>query len=262
MRIIADLATDKILQMEGSPPLGELVPINGKYVVPVPEGATVELDSSSYILNGGIVDAGSAVTEAYAGLLAQFPMVDNILFNPLITAEDAADLDPTAFFPDLPNPAFPTRAQVGRGAPDPQEGLAPNSVAIYPQNDKVAPTRPGMLITDTIDISLPPPDGASVAGAVEFMVWWKIFKFQTSQDVSSDLGATAGLNDPAIRSILEVDQELSGFQVSISVNDGGTYYPVGRLEPIVFCEAASQIRIAFQNLTTEKIYLAGYALLF
>lgn len=262
MRIIVDLATHQILQVEGSPPLGDPVAINGKYVIPIPDGASVDVNASSYVLNAGVVDSGSIVTEAFSGLLAQFPMFDNILFNPLITADHAADLDPTIAFPDPPNPSLPTRAQFGRGSVDPQEGLSPNSVAVYPLNDKVTPSRPGMLITDTIDISLPPPDGASVAGALEFMVWWQIYKFQTTEDIASDLGATAGQNEPAIRSILEVDQELSGFQVYISVNDGGTYFPISRLEPIVFCEQANQIRIAFENQTNEKIYLASYALLF
>jgi hypothetical protein len=258
MRILADLASNDILQVEKTPPVGDPVPINGKYVVDVPEGAPVQVDANSYILNGGVVDAGSVVTHAFAGLLAQFPQYDNIVFNPLVIADDVNDLDLTASFMEPPD-TWATRAQVGRGSVDPQEGLAPNSTAILPVNTAGSGSnRPGMLITDTIDISA----ATSGAGAREFVVYWRLYSFTTSDDVMSDYGATAGLNDPAIRSISEADQEPTDFQVYLSLDDGAVYFPVGRLEPIAFCVPGTSLRLAFRNDSASKIYLGNYALLF
>jgi hypothetical protein len=256
MRILADLATNSILQVEKTPEEGELVSINGKYVIDVPENSNVEVDSNSYILNGGIVDSGSVVYQSFSNLLAQFPMHDNILFNPLIIADDVNDLDLSATFPG--SSIFSTRAQTGRASVDPQEGLAPNATALLPINDKVSPSRPGLLITDTIDLTA----ATGGAGAKDFTVYWKLYDFNTSTDISSDFGITSGQNDPAIKSIVEVDQEPVGLEVYISSDDGASYKQVGLLEPISFCENSNSIRIAFKNESNQKIYLSSYAVMF
>ena len=256
MRILADIATHKILQVQSTPDIGESSIINGKYVIDIPEGSYVEVNSSSYVLNGGVVDSGSVVSLAFANLLANYPMYDNILFNPLLLASDVNDIDLTAFIPGSTN--FSTRAQVGRGSVDPQEGLVANSTALLPVNTKASPNKPGVLITDTIDIG--PFTGG--IGAREFMVYWKLYTFSTSEDVTSSYGLTSGLNEPSIKSIIEVDQEPAGFEVLISQDDGTTYFPIGRLEPLAFCDPNTSIRIAFKNSTSQKLYLANYAIMF
>lgn len=117
-------------------------------------------------------------------LLAQYPMFGNVYYNPLLTADHVGDLDLSGQYIDSSNNAFDTRAQVGRAiAPD--DGVAPNSVAILPQNTTVSPSRPGVLVTDSIDISA---YTASV-GTDEFMIYWKIYEVETSHDIRSDYGA-------------------------------------------------------------------------
>ena len=259
MRVIADLATNDILQITPTPEVGVLEPINGKYIFPVPEGAIVDATPSSYIVNAGVIDAGSIVTQAFASLLSQFPQYDHIIFNPLIVATDADDLDPTLGLPGTP-PALP-RGTFGRATPGPQSGLAPNSIAVFPPNNLVVPPSPSALVTNTIDLTLPPPAGAGLpGGAREFMVYWKIFKVQLTADISSSFGATAGLNTPAIRSIEEVDQEPALFEVQLSPDDGVTFFAVNRFEPITFCTPVTLLRLGFKNETTDTIFIAHYSL--
>lgn len=255
MRILVDIASNNILQVEKTPKVGSSTTINGKYIVDVPEGSSVDVDNNSYVLNGGVVDSGSVVTEAFNNLLARYPMYNNIVFNPLIIAADVADLDLTAVLPGTN--VYNTRAQVGRAPIDPQEGLVGNSTAILPINTKVSPNRPGLLITDTIDISAVLPDGAN-----NFMVYWKLYEFDTSADVSSDYGITSGQNSPILKSAIEADQNPAGLEVLLSNDDGTSYQIVNRLSPVSFCNNSTQLRIAFKNEGASKIYLANYAIMF
>lgn len=262
MRIIADFANNDILQVEKNPPEGESVARNGTYNIPVPEGVKVAVESSSIVLPSS--DPSSVVFQSYAGLLAQFPQYENILFNPLIEASDIDDLDLTGVLPEgAPVTAtHVSRFQVGRGTAGPlPPGNAPNSVALLEQNDTpgLGAEKPGVLVTDTIDIG--PLTGNQ--GASDFAVYWYIYDFETSTDVRSSFGFFAGENDPAIRSVLEVDQEPSDLEVFISINDGANFIPVERLIPISFCDPGLLIRLAFKNTdSTKKKYLAAYALLF
>ena len=139
-------------------------------------------------------------------------------------------------------------------------GAVPDVTAcLLPQNGHVVPARPGILITDTVDITIP----TGGLGADEFMLWWKLFDFDTSEDVTSDFGATAGQNDPAVRSVLEVDQEPSGFEVHISHDDGVTYTQVDRLTPTDLGSYGTLLRVAFKNTsTTNRRYVAAFAILF
>lgn len=131
--------------------------------------------------------------------------------------------------------------------------------ALLRQNALVSPVRPGCVVTDTIDIS----SQTSGIGADEFMVWWKIYEFSTSQDVLSGYGATAGQNNPALKSITEVDQEPGDLEVHLSINDGFAYTLIGRLEPVGFCTKGTLLRLAFLNKsTTKKRYLVAYSIMF
>lgn len=251
MRVIADLSSGSILQVEKTPDLGALKPFNGRVSVAVPEGAALDVGPSSYVLP---VDGGDVSSLAMTAFFVQFPMYENILFNPLLTASDIADLDLTATGPS----GEITRAQVGRGVGPLVLGHAPNGVAILPTNNSIAPTRPGCLVTNTIDITVP----TSGAGADEFLVWWKLYEFETSHDVMSDFGATNGLNTPAIRSIKEIDQEPGGFQVYLSHDDGVTWSPIGRMEPTDMVTYGTLVRLAFVNTSSVKYFLSSFALMF
>jgi hypothetical protein len=262
MRIVATLAGNEIVQVEKNPPNGTPVNRNGMYMVPVAEGVKVAVEPNSFVLPSAA--PGSVVAQNFAGLLVQLPQYENILFNPLIEATDVDDLDPAGVL----NEGSPvtashvSRFQIGRGTGGPLvSGNAANSVAVLAQND--APglgfERPGVLVSDTIDIG--PLTGG--VGATEFVVYWYIYEFSTTDDVQSDFGFTAGQNTPALRQVIELDQEASDFEVFISVNDGANFFPVERLIPIAFCTPATLIRVAFKNLNTRyKRYLAHYAVIF
>lgn len=257
MRVVADLATNDILQVEKSPEIGEFNPFNGRYALPVPDGTELDVDSSSVIVpQNGTTDLAAV---AAANLLARFPMYGNIAYNFLLEAADIAALD-LALAPAVSAIAGNTpitRAQVGRGA-GLNTGTAPNSVALLPDNTRVAPNRPGMLITDTIDITAP----TSGAGADEFLVWWQLYDFNTTEDTRSDFGIFNGNNTPSERQISEIDQEPGTLSVFISHDDGTTWTPVGRLEPTDLITFDLSVRLAFLNTGPAKLYIAAYAVMF
>jgi len=259
MRVISDIrgalaGTPQILQVENTPALGELVTVNGKFVVSIVEGATIQVDETSKILP---VDGTDVSSLSYAQLLAMFPMYDYVYFNPLLEDSDVAELDLLATWTDAFANTYPTRAQVGRTGVPPV-GLAPNSVAIMPQNYRVFPNRPGLLMTAKIDISLQ----TYGLGTDEFMVYWKIYEFETSHDILATFGKFAGQNQPAIRSIKETDQDSEDFKVYLSKDDGVTWERVYRLVPMAFPTVGTDVRIVFTNESDRKYYLSTYAFMF
>jgi hypothetical protein len=262
MRIIATLASNEIIQVEKNPPDGTPIARNGMYNIPVPEGVKVAVEPGSFVLPSA--NPNSVVAQSYAGLLAQFPQYDNILFNPLIEPTDIDDLDPNAVLNEgsPPTAVHISRFQIGRGTAGPlPAGMAANSVAVLESNDTLGPglEKPGVLITDTIDIGVL----TGGAGADEFVVYWYIYEFETTVDVRTAFGFFAGQNTPAIRTVLEVDQDPSDFEVFISINDGLTFLPVERLIPIAFCNPGLLVRLAFKSTNpTKKKYLAAYAVMF
>jgi hypothetical protein len=262
MRIVATLVGDEIIQVEKNPPNGVPVSRNGQYMVPVAEGVKVAVEPTSFVLPSS--DPSSVVAQNFAGLLVQFPQYENVLYNPLIEGTDVDDLDPAGVL----NEGSPvtashiSRFQIGRGTGGPNpSGNAANSVAILPQNDApgIGLEHPGVLVSDTIDVG--PLTGG--VGATEFVVYWYIYEFNTTDDVNTSFGFFAGTNSPAIRQVVELDQEPDDFEVFISVNDGANFFPVERLVPIAFCNPATLIRLAFKNTNPlSKRYIAHYGLLF
>jgi len=260
MRIVGDLGslvtgTPKLIQAEKTPAINALTPINGKYVIPV-EFGQIKIDNASYVLP---VDGGDISSQAYANLLAQFPMFGHIYFNPLLIDDHVGELDLTASYATTTD-TFPTRAQTGRDSGGGDDGLVPLSTAILPTNTTVTPIRPGVLITDLINISAQ----TGGVGADLFVVYWKIYEVETSPDINSDFGALAGTNTPAIRSIKEVEQEPTDFKVFISPDPSSISWSfVGRLEPLGFCKKIQDFSLLFLNeSTTTKRYLASYAVMF
>jgi len=270
MRVLVDLSSHIgalgggtppfLLQVDNAKDLGVQVPLNGKYAIPVAEGSKITIDSNSYALP---VDGGDLYSQVYANLLAQYPMYDFIYFNPLLRAtEDIGQLDLTTTFKDnavAPPHYYPSRMQIGRADPVAELGQAPNTTAILPLNDKVSPSRPGMMMTNKIDIT--PYTGE--AGADDFMVYWKLYGFSTSDDVAGgEVGSVVGVNTPAIRSIEEVNQEPVDFEVYLSIDNGDNWFQVYRLQQIAFCCRATEVRLAFLNKSSTKRYLATYAIMF
>ena len=264
MRLLVDLRSHVagaplITQVEKTPVPGDLTPINGKYVLPMVEDFTI--DDASYILDGtGALDGLDVVSQSFAHLLAAYPMFEFIYFNPLLTADHITDLDLTSTFTDpLTGDVYPVRAQTGREPMLPYDaGQMPTHTALLPLNDTMTPTRPGLLISKEIDLSA----YTGAAGADQFVLYWKLYDFDVQHDIASDYGITAGQNDPAVRHVLEANQEPSGFSVYISPDNGAHWCSVGLMEPVAFCQATTSIRVAFMNTGSTKKYLAAYAVMF
>lgn len=236
-----------------------LTPINGRYVIPIIEGTDLQVTSDSYVFGpvAPVIDGGDISSQNFAGLLARYPLYSHIHFNPLLLGSDLAQLDLTATFRDnayAPPEFHPTRAQTGTSG----TATAPNSTAILPNNayaDTVA--HPGVLITTELDISPWTP-----AGTDEFMIYWKIHQMHSSPDVAgTSVGITRQINSPAIRSIVEIDQEPSWFDVYVSVDNGLNWQRVDRLVPVTFGMNYTLIRVAFLNRGPSKVYLTNYAIM-
>lgn len=265
MRVLVDLRSHvsgapEITQVEQIPNAGDGVAINGKYVLPIVPGAEFPIDAASYVLDGGgDVDGEDVSSISFAHLLASYPQFGNIYFNPLLTAGHVGELDLafTTFHDPVTGVDTPVRCQTGRDALL-NAGQMPTHTALLAQNDTGTNARPGLIVTDEIDIS--PYTGG--VGADEFMIYWKLLDFSVSEDVRSDYGTTSGQNTPAFRQVYETDQEPSGFSVYITPDNGDHWCEVGLLEPVAFCAKTTGFRVAFRNENDYKIFLAHFAVLF
>jgi hypothetical protein len=257
-RIVADISSNKILQVEKTPDEGVVRLFNGRFFMPIPDGADVDVDASSYFFPQ---NSGSLSNLAAQALLARFPMYSNIVFNFLLNATDVGDLDLSLLPPVSPIGGFTvrTRVQTGRSSGPAPTGNIPNMTAILPVNTRTAPNRPGVVVTDTINIG--PMTGG--AGADEFLVWWHIYTVNTTEDITSDFGMFNGNNQPAEKEVSEMDQEPGFLQVFISHDDGVTWTPINRIEPTDLIVFDTLVRMAFvNNNTSGRIYLAAYAIMF
>lgn len=274
MRILVDMATHvagspEIVQVEKTPALGSdgQTIINGKYAIPVPVGS-LSVNTSSYVLNAGDIDGSDVVSLSYAKLLAQMPQFSIAYINPLLTAAHIAELDYTGSFkysvPGDPPTYFYPRMKTGypTGAAFPT-GQAPGYTAILPQNDTVSPARPGLILSDTIDISpylldcSGDPEGANV-----FAVYWYLYDYSFTDDVAADYGALSGINEPARRYIEETSQEPADFSVYLSTDNGSNWTQVRLLKPVVFTAKSKTIKVAFLNRSRSTRYLASFGVLF
>jgi len=258
MRILVDLGshvagTPVVTQVEKTP-AGALqatpTPINGKYLHPVPLGEFA-LEPNDYVLP---IDGGDLSSKAYALLLATFPMYGHVYFNPLLTAANIAELDLNAQFLVVPTPpavpyTIPSRFQTG----DAVIGTMPMMTAVLPLNTKCTPNRPGMLITQEIDISVQ----TSGVGADEFMVYWKLYDFLVVDDIVDDT-----INEPAVKLVQEIEPDQTDFSVYLSPDNGVHWCEVDYLTAIAFGAKTTKFRLAFRNDSTTKRYLASFAVMF
>lgn len=254
MRIYADInrvASDPREFVIQVAPAQESVTMNGKFVLDVPDGVSVPDPLPA--------DVGDLRDTLFGDLLARYPSYQFIEHNALVTANDSGNLDLAATFPHIPGPGGVTwnsRAQIGRHGAGSHNGLAPNAVKILGANEGLTPFRPGLLVTDTIDVS-----GDVPGGITNFMVYWKILDYHTTDDVMDYVGGT---NTPA-KKILEEDsttQNPAGLEVYISGNDGAGYTQCSRLTPGSFGAPGTLLRLAFVNHGTSPITLAAYAVMY
>jgi hypothetical protein len=125
MRVYADVngipdlppePTSYIIQVGPSPEVGTATPINGKFVVDIPDGVVVPAITPSTRLVDS-VSPDYLPGDIYDGLRRTFPGYANVEFNQLLTSTDMALLDTGATFPYDPGPPIKTwnsRCQVGR----------------------------------------------------------------------------------------------------------------------------------------------------
>lgn len=271
MRVLVDLGSHitgspAIMQVERVPAMGEegSTSLNGRYLLPITPNSDILIDENSYVLDGaGEIDGEDVSSQSMAWLLAQFPSFENIYFNPLLTDDHVEELDLTATVL-LDSVNYGSRAQTGREPGGPfAPGQAPCMTAVLGANDSMTPPRPGVLVTDEIDIGPYTLDAdLNEVGADEFLVYWKLYEFDTTHDVRSNYGATAGQNTPAIKQVEEMDQEPDGFGAYLTTDNGTHWCPVGLVEPVGFCDKSTTFRLAFVNTAPTKIYIATFAVLF
>ena len=170
MRIFSDIASHdtsgvapggRIIRTDSSPEDGEVTPTNGQWVFTVPEGAALELDTTSYWFP---MDANSIPALSAAEFLIRYPMYDHVVYNFYLDNEDADSFDVAAFgtFPDAGNttpayadsllPPASARCQIGRGAGPGDVGMVPNSLALLPKSGARANNVYGCAITKTVDL--------------------------------------------------------------------------------------------------------------
>ena len=272
MRIHSDLGTHdssgitggRIIKTEQTPVLGEETVLNGQYVLQLPEGSNVDIHSNSYVLPQ---DSGSIPFQAASDFLLRYPMYDHILYNFFLESNDVDIIDlssvvpaPTVLSITPPNPGLldsygTSRCKTGRGTGVLPLGVVPNKVCVLPKSG----TYYGSVITKNIDLTAYNPTNP---GMEEVMMWWKVAKFQTTEDISRGYGATLGENKSSQCKLIEVDQEDSLFSVYVSNDNGVSWYEVNRLEPIDLVNTGTDLRIAFLNSSDEEVYLLGFCLLF
>lgn len=260
MKVIVNHTDNKLIEVGKSPELGEQMYVNGRYLLPVPEGSDLDIEKGAKVISDdGSFGEDSLVHQAFEGLLAQYPMYGHIIYNPNIVDKDVDDYDLDAGLTEVGPPmiAHESRAQLGR-YPGSKAGNSAGSTLVLPQNNYVDPARPGLLITNTLDIT-PMVDEC---GADEFMVWWMITTIDDTHDVMTDYGFQAGTNTPTLQIFNFIEQEPDGLEVLLSVNDGASYFKVDRLEPIAFCDPATKLRLAFLNRGDQKYRILGWAIMF
>lgn len=280
MRLLVDLRSHllvppapEIIQVQRVPATGSegQSPVNGCYTIPMPLDVDFPITQGDHILDGaGDIDGTDVVSKGYAHLLAAYPQFGNIYFNPLLTDDHVAELvlDQSYHFTDKslsPPATFYPRFLTGRESGVDDSGQMPTHTALPPANRTVTPDRPGLIITQEIDIGPYTLDcNLNEVGTDQFMVYWKLYEFVESHDIATDWGADAGTNSPALRQIRETNQEPSYFSAYITTDDGANWCPVGLLEPVAFCDKTKKVRLAFRNddFRGRRVYLACFALLF
>jgi hypothetical protein len=99
-------------------------------------------------------------------------------------------------------------------------------------------------------------------GTDEVMMWWKINRMSVTEDQGYTQATTPTGNSPSIKSLVEIGEEDPSLLVYASVDDGTSWYRIPYLEPIDLINAGTQLRVAFLNTGTSKLYLEGFCVLF
>jgi hypothetical protein len=171
MRIFTDIASHdttgvapggRIIRTDSTPELGSATPINGQWVFPVPEGAALTVDDSSYWFPQE--NMGSIPSLTAAEFLIRYPMYDHIVYNFYLDNDDVNAFDLLSPVPQPSpgntTPPFPAllganpvpRCQLGGPTAAPAVGMVPNSLAILPRTEGRPNNLYGSLVTAMIDL--------------------------------------------------------------------------------------------------------------
>ncbi len=259
MRVFVDMATDRILQGDSTPEAGSSTIVNGKWVFPIPEGAAVTVGPSTTV--------ASLETDSLSEFLVRYPMYDFIIGNWFTDVTDIGDIAATPGSGANPGPLVtPLRYWSGRKAALPNPGVAPNCVTVPPVNTKGLGNQAGQLVVGTIDLAVADGTFPGIPGGTdEVMLWWKIARFNVSEDVVTSYGGwtPSGTNDPALKYLQEeTTQAPAWFEAYVSNDDGVTWYQAYYLEPIDMVNLGTNFRVAFVNNGDSPVQLLGFCALF
>lgn len=247
MKLVLDRATNQLVQTTSS----DVVTCNGKYVLELPPGVSVILSPSSYVLNAGVEDGGSVTTLAFNQWLAGYPEFAYVYHNMFLNAAGHNALN---FGTSEAIGLYTLKARAQRGATGAGLTLGAGTVALMPPNPTVSA---GFVSTLSVDITAVP---LSAAATDRFLPWWSVSRRVTTQDVSSDYGVLSGIVEPA-KQTWERASPVT-VQVYLSNDDGGTWTEVSWMTPKTLPAVDKNVKLAFFNMSSEKIWLDGYALLF
>jgi hypothetical protein len=211
----------------------------------------VEVDDTSTL--------GGVETDSLAEFLIRYPMYDFIIGN---WFRDAADLDDIDVTVAAPKPtAGPLRYWMGRGTGGANPGVAPNCLQIPAMNPRAPTNEPGQLVIGTIDLAAASGTFPGIPGGTdEVMLWWKIARFTTTEDVVQPYGAWA--HSGANERLHEISQAPSTLDAYVSNDNGVTWYQAYYLEPIDMVNLGTQFRVAFVNRGDDPVQLLGFCALF
>lgn len=287
MRIFADIGSHdpagssnpRIIKSDSTPPtnMNLKTNVNGQFIFQIPEGSAFIPEANSYFFPQNSNSISGKTAQEF---LVRYPMYDRILYNFFLETSDltidgitgtapipvSGNTTPSYTNVTLPNSSGSgtSRVYVGRGAsiPGPQ-GMVPNKLRLPRKTfDRAGSNIAGGFVSSMIDITSLNP---SNPGTDEVMVWWKVCKFETTQDVARGLAATpsaATLNTPAENNLIDVSQEPNDLVVFVSNDDGVSWYQTPRLEPVDLVTAGVNLRICFLNKGDDPLYLLGYCMLF
>lgn len=182
---------------------------------------------------------GFDIYSASFGQLASRVGARHVLVNPFWTPSDLDQIDPDRSIVDGAR-ACPARCCLG-----------PGSVSVLAATEEPN-SLPGLLVTKPIDLTrLAGPCGE--IGTLR--VYWQAHLVERSEDRYDPPQLQVGR-----RFYLE-GGDPEGFRCLVA-QDGGGFQEVERLEPIPPCGPARSIRVAFRNLSRDRVYLVCYAILY
>lgn len=194
--------------------------------------------------NGTLSEIRTRISE---GFMISYPGWNGVIYNDLPTEDGGTTLDDSASFD-----GNEVRYKWGTGAN--LLGLFAQSVTSPPTGTYWSYIRPGLVVTQPIDIS-----GIIPAGTLSFKIWWRAVYKTYTQDKTPIKDLREDANEPAYQRYETADS----FKVYISRDDGSTYSEVENLVDFSWGGGLppTEIRLAFVNEGDRDAFLLAYAIM-